>query len=288
MIKGVFTALITPFNEDGSVDYGAYEALVHRQIEQGIDGLVPIGTTAESPTLEKDEKVKLISIAVKIADGKIPVIVGSGSNSTKHAIEATKEAKDLGASMSLQVSPYYNKPTLDGLYQHFSSIAESVDLDMMIYNIPGRTGVNIPNSTLLELAKNPRVKAIKEASGNMGQVLNLLHDKPSDLAIFSGDDAFTLPMVTCGGQGIISVASNMFPSQIVKMTHLLLEGKLEEGIEIYHALYPFFINFFLETNPIPVKTYMAKEGLIKEYFRLPMTRMSSEAKKILFNTSKMF
>ncbi|MDC7246586.1 MAG: 4-hydroxy-tetrahydrodipicolinate synthase [Sphaerochaetaceae bacterium] len=289
MIKGVCTALVTPFNEDGSVDYESYEKLVRNQIENNIDALVPLGTTAENPTLEPEEKRKLIRLTVELASGKIPVIAGCGSNSTYHAIEATKEAKDLGASMSLQVCPYYNKPTPSGLYRHFISIAEAVDLDMMIYNIPGRTGTNIPNNIIWDLAKHPRIIALKEASGNIHQLLSLLNERPEDFSVLSGDDFLTLPLITCGGQGVVSVASNVFPSQIAGMVHLLLDGNIQEGSALFFSLFPFFENFFLETNPIPIKTYMASKGLLKEFFRLPLTPMKTETKEqLLCTTMKQF
>jgi 4-hydroxy-tetrahydrodipicolinate synthase len=284
MIKGVFTALVTPFNKDGSIDIGAYKALIHIQIEQGIDGLVPVGTTGESPTLEPEEKELLIKVAAEVASGKVPVIAGTGCNVTKHAVEATKRAKDLGADMTLQVTPYYNKPSAEGLYRHFTSIAEEAGLPIVLYNVPGRSAVNMPTPLLLRLAQHPGIVAVKEASGNMCQIQDLLHVRPSEFSVLSGDDSLTLPMMICGAEGIISVASNMFPKEMVEMTHAMLDKNMEKALSIYNHLYPFFVNQFIEANPVPVKTYMANKGLLNEVFRLPLCELRPENRKILLST----
>lgn len=284
MIQGVFTALVTPFNKDGSIDLGAYKALIEFQITQGIDGLVPVGTTGESPTLDAKEKELLIQVAVDMADKKIPVIAGTGANNTNAAIEATKRAKDLGADMTLQVAPYYNKPSEEGLYRHFTTIADEASLPVVLYNVPGRSSVNMSVSLLLRLAQHPGIVAVKEASGSMSQIEDLLNKRPTTFSVLSGDDALTLPMVACGAQGIISVASNMFPKEMVDMTHAALAGDMRKALQIHNHLYPFFVNQFIETNPVPIKTYMASKGMMEEVFRLPLCELREHNRKTLLAT----
>lgn len=284
MMKGVYTALVTPFNKDGSIDVGAYKALIQFQMEQGIDGLVPVGTTGESPTLSDKEKELLIQVAVELAQKRIPVIAGTGSNNTAHAIDSTKRAKEMGADYTLQVSPYYNKPSTEGLYRHFVSIAEEGELPVVVYNVPGRCAINLPVSLLLRLAEHPGIVAVKEACGNMSQIEDLLHRRPSQFSVLSGDDALTLPMMACGAEGIISVAANMFPAEMVKLTHALLDGDLETAQRMHNRLYPFFVNIFIETNPVPIKTYMAERGLLQEVFRAPLCELEQEHRRILLGT----
>ena len=284
MIQGVFTALVTPFNKDGSIDLGAYKALIEFQITQGIDGLVPVGTTGESPTLDSKEKELLIQVAVEMADKKIPVIAGTGANNTKAAIEATRRAKDLGADMTLQVAPYYNKPSEEGLYRHFTTIADEGALPVVLYNVPGRSSVNMSVSLLLRLAQHPGIVAVKEASGSMSQIEDLLNQRPTTFSVLSGDDALTLPMVACGAQGIISVAGNMFPKEMVDMTHAALAGDMRKALQIHNHLYPFFVNQFIETNPVPIKTYMASKGMMEEVFRLPLCELREQNRKTLLAT----
>lgn len=284
MIQGVFTALVTPFNKDGSIDLGAYKALIEFQITQGIDGLVPVGTTGESPTLDAKEKELLIQVAVEMADKKIPVIAGTGANNTKAAIEATRRAKDLGADMTLQVAPYYNKPSEEGLYRHFTTIADEAALPVVLYNVPGRSSVNMSVSLLLRLAQHPGIVAVKEASGSMSQIEDLLNKRPTTFSVLSGDDALTLPMVACGAQGIISVAGNMFPKEMVDMTHAALAGDMRKALQIHNHLYPFFVNQFIETNPVPIKTYMASKGMMEEVFRLPLCELREQNRKTLLAT----
>ncbi len=284
MIQGVFTALVTPFNKDGSIDLGAYKALIEFQITQGIDGLVPVGTTGESPTLDAKEKELLIQVAVEMADKKIPVIAGTGANNTKAAIEATRRAKDMGADMTLQVAPYYNKPSEEGLYRHFTTIADEAALPVVLYNVPGRSSVNMSVSLLLRLAQHPGIVAVKEASGSMSQIEDLLNKRPTTFSVLSGDDALTLPMVACGAQGIISVAGNMFPKEMVDMTHAALAGDMRKALQIHNHLYPFFVNQFIETNPVPIKTYMASKGMMEEVFRLPLCELREQNRKTLLAT----
>jgi len=284
MIQGVFTALVSPFNKDGSIDLGAYKALIEFQITQGIDGLVPVGTTGESPTLDAKEKELLIQVAVDMADKKIPVIAGTGANNTNAAVEATKRAKDLGADMTLQVAPYYNKPSEEGLYRHFTTIADEGALPVVLYNVPGRSSVNMSVSLLLRLAQHPGIVAVKEASGSMSQIEDLLNQRPTTFSVLSGDDALTLPMVALGAQGIISVASNMFPKEMVDMTHAALAGDMRTALQIHNHLYPFFVNQFIETNPVPIKTYMASKGMMEEVFRLPLCELREQNRKTLLAT----
>jgi 4-hydroxy-tetrahydrodipicolinate synthase len=286
MLQGVFTALVTPFSKNGSIDIGAFKAIVQKQLEAGIDGLVPIGTTGESPTLDSKEKELIIKTVAELAKGKVPIIAGSGSNCTKSAIEATIKAKDAGADYTLQVSPYYNKPSEDGLYRHFVEIAEKGGLPVVLYNIPGRSAVNMSVDLVLKLAAHPLIVADKEACGNMGQIQDLLHRRPHDFAVLSGDDALTLPMMACGAQGIISVASNMFPAEMVKMTHAAAKGDFDTALEVHNWIYPFFVNQFIETNPVPVKTYMSSKGMLEEVFRLPLVPLKAKNKETLLATFK--
>ncbi|MFA7125016.1 MAG: 4-hydroxy-tetrahydrodipicolinate synthase [Sphaerochaetaceae bacterium] len=286
MLQGVFTALVTPFSKNGSIDIEAFKAIVQKQLEAGIDGLVPIGTTGESPTLDSKEKELIIKTVAELAKGKVPIIAGSGSNCTKSAIEATMKAKDAGADYTLQVSPYYNKPSEDGLYRHFVEIAEKGGLPVVLYNIPGRSAVNMSVDLVLKLAAHPLIVADKEACGNMGQIQDLLHRRPHDFAVLSGDDALTLPMMACGAQGIISVASNMFPAEMVKMTHAAAKGDFKTALEVHNWIYPFFVNQFIETNPVPVKTYMASKGMLEEIFRLPLVPLKAKNKETLLATFK--
>lgn len=284
MLKGVYTALVTPFNRDGSVDWEAFKALVQRQIDLGIDGLVPIGTTGESPTLTDGEKDRLISITADLAGGNLPVIAGSGSNCTASAIEATKRAKDNGADHTLQVAPYYNKPSQEGLYRHFTEIADNGGLPVVIYNVPGRSSVNISVDLLLRLARHPQIVAVKEACGSITQIMDLMARLPEGFSVLAGDDAFTLPMIALGAHGIISVASNMFVSEMSRLVHEALDGNYERSLAEHNRLYPFFVNEFIETNPVPIKTYMADAGLLGEYFRLPLVPLHEKNKEILLNT----
>ncbi|NMA23310.1 MAG: 4-hydroxy-tetrahydrodipicolinate synthase [Spirochaetales bacterium] len=286
MLRGVYTALVTPFNADGSVDYERFKALVQRQIDLGIDGLVPIGTTGESPTLTDAEKDRLIKITVDVANGELPVIAGTGSNCTATSIDATKRAKDNGADYSLQVTPYYNKPSQEGLDRHFTEIADQGGLPLVIYNVPGRSSVNITVETLLRLAKHPGIVAVKEACGSITQIMDLMAQCPADFSVLAGDDAFTLPMISLGAHGVISVASNMFVSEMSRLVHEALDGNYERALEEHNKLYPFFVNEFIEVNPVPIKTYMADAGLLEETVRLPLAPLVAKNKEILLNTYK--
>lgn len=276
MFTGTFTALVTPFDEYGAIDKQALKELAMDQVEQGVTGLVPCGTIGESPTLNHDEHNEVIDIVIAAVDGQIPVIAGTGSNSTAEAIAMTKHAKKAGASCSLQVVPYYNKPTQEGMYGHFSLIADTVDLPMIIYNIAGRTGVNMETSTLMRLAKHPNIVGVKEASGNLVQMMDVIAQRPKDFSVLSGDDNLTVPLIFMGGNGVISVASNVIPQKIVEMVNEALAEENIVACKWHYHLLPFFKAMFMETNPIPVKTSLAMMGKIKESFRLPMCKMQTE------------
>ncbi|RKX80049.1 MAG: 4-hydroxy-tetrahydrodipicolinate synthase [Spirochaetes bacterium] len=279
VLEGVYTALITPFNKDESIDEPALREIVDYQINEGISGLVPMGTTGESPTLSHEEHIRAIEIVIDQANGRVPVIAGTGSNATSEALELTTQAMECGADASLQVAPYYNKPTQEGFYRHFMKIADTVDIPLIIYNIPGRTGKNIENETMLRMAKHPNIVGVKEASGNIDQMMNLIMNKPDDFTVLSGDDNMTFPLIALGGRGVVSVASNYIPSLMVKFVSSMLGNKLEEARVWHYRLLPFFKACFIETNPIPIKYAMVKKGFAKEIYRLPMCPMSDENKK---------
>lgn len=278
-LKGIYTAIVTPFNSDGSVDWEALKNLVEFQIGSNVSGIAPMGTTGESPTFSHEEHIKVIETVVKQVAGRATVIAGSGSNSTEEALKMTKLAKECGADVSLQVAPYYNKPSQEGFYRHFMAIADSVDIPLMIYNIPGRCGKNIENSTMLKLAKHPNVCAVKEASGNIAQVMELAAEKPENFDILSGDDNLGLPVIALGGTGIVSVASNIIPAEMVELAKAALADDLKKARELHYKLLPLFRAEFIDTNPIPIKYMMALKGLIKETYRLPMCEMSEKDKK---------
>ena len=275
--RGVFTAMITPFTEYNTVDYISLERLVEAQINAGIDGLVPCGTTGESPTLSHEEHDRVIAQTIRFAKGRVPVIAGTGSNATNEAIRLSQHAQDAGVDAVLLVNPYYNKPTQKGLYLHFKAIADSVSVPCILYNIKGRTGVNLETETLLRLeAECPNIVAVKEASGSIDQMSSVISTTEEDFSVLSGDDNLTLDLIRKGGDGVISVASNLFPSEMVKMTHAALSGDYETA-EKYNAWFSeFFKVCFVETNPIPIKTAMAKAGYCKEIFRLPLCTFEKE------------
>ena len=275
--RGVFTALITPFTEYNTVDYASLEKLVESQILAGIDGLVPCGTTGESPTLSHEEHDRVIAQTIKFTKGRVPVIAGTGSNATSEAIRLSQHAQDAGVDAVLLVNPYYNKPTQKGLFLHFKAIADSVSIPCILYNIKGRTGANLETETLLRLeAECPNIVAVKEASGSLDQMSSVISTTEDEFSVLSGDDNLTLDLIRRGGDGVISVASNLFPSEMVKMTHAALNGDFETA-EKYNAWFSeFFKVCFAETNPIPIKTAMAKAGYCKEIFRLPLCTLEKE------------
>ena len=274
---GVHTALITPFTQKDNLDTDALKALIDYQIENGVSGLVPCGTTGESPTLTHDEHDRVIQLTVEYTNHRVPVIAGTGSNSTPEAIRLSKHAQCVGADAVLLVNPYYNKPSQKGLYLHFKAIADSVDIPCILYNIKGRTGVNIETPTLLKLAKEcPNIIAVKEASGNLVQIKDVVENSEDEFIVLSGDDNISLDLIEFGGNGVVSVASNLFPKSMSDMVALALQGKMAEAREIEKLLAPFFQVCFVETNPIPIKTALAKYGWCLESFRLPICTLEDE------------
>lgn len=276
MFTGAYTALVTPFTKDGKVDEPRLRQIVEQQIAAGIDGLAPCGTTGESPTLDHEEHNHVIELVVKFAAKRCKVIAGTGSNSTDEAIFMTEYAKKAGADASLQVAPYYNKPSQAGLYAHFSEIAKRTQIPLVLYNIPGRCGVDISNETIAELRANlPQwIVGLKEATGIVDRVSQLRGMVDREFCILSGDDSLTLPMMSVGAVGVISVASNVMPREVTEMTHAALKGDFERAGRIHAKLFPIFKDLFIETNPVPVKAAMAMMGLIEETYRLPLVPMS--------------
>lgn len=277
-LKGVFTAIITPFSK-GAVDYGKLKELVRMQIEAGIDGIVPVGTTGESPTLSVDEHMKVIETVIQTALGKCTIIAGTGANSTAEAVHLTAMAKAAGADATLQVTPYYNKPTQEGLYRHFSTVADECALPVVLYNVPGRSGTTISVETIAKLSSNPNIAAVKEAGGSADRVSAIKN--ACDITILSGDDSLTLPMMAVGATGVISVASNLIPRQMKKLVDYAAAGEMEKAMEIHFKFYQFFCDIFIETNPIPIKAAMAGRNLINEEYRLPLCPMSEDNRKKL-------
>jgi 4-hydroxy-tetrahydrodipicolinate synthase len=279
-MRGCATALVTPFKADGAIDEGRLRALVDRQITGGVRLLVPCGTTGESATMTEAEDQRVIAIAVEVARGRARVIAGTGSNSTAVAIEYSQRARDLGADAMLQVAPYYNKPTQEGLCAHFRAIAEAIpETPIMLYNVPGRTSSNITAQTVLRLARDrENIVAIKEASGNLSQIMEILRERPANFRVLSGDDAVTLPLIALGAEGIVSVASNEIPDLMSRMTELALDGNLAEARALHYRLLPLIEINFIESSPGPVKAAMAMMGLLEENFRLPLVPIQENSR----------
>ena len=287
MFQGAYTAIITPFKDNGKVDEEAFKKLIDFQIENKIDGIVPCGTTGESPTLSHEEHERVIEICARHVDGRVPVIAGAGSNSTAEAISLTKHAKEAGADAVLQVNPYYNKPTQKGLYLHFKAIADAVDIPIIVYNIKGRTAVNVETPTLVRLMNDcENIAAVKEASGDINQMKDVIAQRKNGFSVLSGDDNMTLSLIKEGGDGVISVASNLVPNRIVAMVHAALDGKIEEAERLDKNLAELFKACFIETNPIPIKTALAMKGMCREVFRLPMCSMEDANKEKLMKVFK--
>ena len=267
---GCGTALVTPFDKGGSIDEAAVRRLARRQIDAGIHFLVPCGTTGESPTLTEDERVRVVELVVQEAGGQVPVLAGAGGYNTREVIHVANRMREAGASGILSVTPYYNKPTPEGLYQHYRAIAEGVGLPVIVYNVPGRTGVNVEPATLVRLSTIPGIVAVKEASGNMPQICEVCRVVPEGFIVLSGDDSLTLPVMSVGGQGIISVAANAIPAEMVKMVELAAANDFDGARRVHASLMPFLTVNFIEANPIPIKAAMAMMGLLEERYRLPM------------------
>ena len=277
-LQGCGTALITPFLPNGDVDEKALVELINWQIDEGIDFLVPCGTTGESPTLTHDEHLGVVELTVRTAAGRVPVIAGAGGNDTSKVIKTAAELRKLGVNGILSVSPYYNKPTQEGIFQHYRALAESADLPVIVYNVPGRTGSNILPDTLLRLAEIPNIEGVKEASGDISQIGEICTRAPGRFRVFSGDDSLTLPTIALGGHGIISVASNEVPRMMSQFTHACLDGRWDEARSLNRKLYPLMKINFIESNPIPVKAALAMMGKIQEVYRLPLTAISDGAR----------
>ena len=277
-IQGLYTALVTPFR-NGAVDYDKLTRLVEMQIAAGVDGISPVGTTGESPTLSFEEHERVIATVVQLVNGRCKVLAGSGANSTAEALHLTRHAKSDGADFSLQVAPYYNKPTQEGLYRHFATIADSCDIPIVIYNVPGRSGVAVSAETIARLAKNCNVAGVKEASGSVDRVSEILD--LCDIPVLSGDDALTVPMMSVGAVGVVSVASNVIPKEMKQLVDLCNAGTYEQARAMHRKLYRFFKGMFIETNPIPVKAAMAMRGLLEEEYRLPLCPLADKNRETL-------
>ena len=282
IFKGSATALITPFTENG-VDLAAYEKLLDFQISNGTDALVVLGTTGEPATMTAKEKEEVMRLAVKTAKGKIPVIIGTGANSTATAVENSVMAEKIGADAVLVVTPYYNKATQDGLVAHYSEIAKHISLDIIAYNVPGRTGVNLLPKTFARLAEIKNVAAIKEASGNMEQIEEVIRLTEGKADIYSGDDSLTVPTLAMGGLGVISVASNVIPKYVSDMCKAFFDGDIKSAAKMQRDMLPFVKALFMEVNPIPVKKMAETLGICQKYIRLPLTEMTAENTKVLVN-----
>lgn len=286
MFTGAYTAIVTPFTKTGQVDEKRLRELVEFQLANGIDGLVPCGTTGESPTLSHEEHNHVIELTVKFVGKRCPVIAGTGSNCTDEAITLTQHAKAAGVAATLQVVPYYNKPTQAGLYAHFRAIAEAVDLPMIVYNIPGRCGVDLANDTLARLRKDlpKQVVGLKEATGNVDRVSQTRALVDDGFDVLSGDDSLTLPMMSVGARGVISVASNVAPREVSDMVHAASKGDFATAGKLHARLLPLFKDLFIETNPVPVKAALAMAGKIEETYRLPLVPMGAANRKQLQQT----
>lgn len=295
-LRGAFTALITPMFADGSVDYEGFRSLIRFQLKKGIDGLVPLGTTGETPTLrEHDEEDRLIDIAIeetanfkKESGGYVPVILGTGSNNTRDAVYYTERAKKRGADYALAVTPYYNKPSDEGIFLHFEALSK-VGIPIIVYNIAGRTGKNIGTDLLMRIAELPNIAGVKEASGSITQMMDVIASisrvKP-DFSVLSGDDALTVPLIAAGGDGVVSVVSNVAPEPIVRMVHAALGGDMEKARNIHYRLLPFFKAAFIDGNPSSIKYAMKVKNMCSGALRLPLTEVTDSAKKIIENAIK--
>jgi len=276
MFTGTGTALVTPFRPDGSLDEAAIRSLVKRQIDAGINFLVPCGTTGESPTLSHAEHLRVVELTLEVAKGKVPVLAGAGGYNTAEVIALANELQQLGADGILSVTPYYNKPTQEGLFQHFKAIASAVNLPIILYSVQGRTGVNIEPSTVLRLSQIPNIIGIKEASGNISQMGAILNLVPKDFLVLSGDDSLTLPLIALGGRGLISVASNEIPAEMTRLVRSALSGDFVEARRLHFQYLALMDINFVESNPIPVKAALAEMGLLQPVWRLPLVAPKPE------------
>lgn len=278
MLTGSLVALITPMHADGSVNFEQLNQLIDWHIEQGTHGIVAVGTTGESATLSVEEHLAVIAATVKHTNKRVPVIAGTGANNTAEAVELSRAAKELGADYTLSVVPYYNKPSQEGIYQHFKTIAQAVDIPMIIYNVPGRTVVNMSNETILRLAQIPNIVGVKEASGDVARALSLFKDAPQDFAIYSGDDPTGLPFILCGGHGVISVAANVAPQAFAQMCENALAGNIQAAKSLNEQLIPIYDVMFCEPSPAPAKYALAQLGRCDEFVRLPILTLTDNGK----------
>ena len=286
MFTGIYTAVVTPFRK-GRIDEQAFQKLIRDQVRGGVDGVVPVGTTGESPSLRFDEHIRVIELAVQAAKGRVKILAGTGANATTEAINLTKAAEAVGADGSLQVSPYYNKPSQEGLFQHFRKIARATKLPIILYSIPGRCNIAIEVPTVLRLAKAcNNIVGIKEAGGDADRVSQLRAALGQRFTILSGDDALTLPFMAVGAEGVISVASNIIPREISKMVNAFVAGKADAALKLHQKYYPLFKDLFIETNPVPTKAALAMLGKCTEEYRLPLCKMSAVNRAQLAKTLK--
>ncbi len=281
MIKGSLVAIVSPMREDGSLDYDAYRRLIEWHITEGTNGIVAVGTTGESPTVDHDEHCELIRVAVEIARGRVPVIAGTGGNSTSEAIDLTAHAKRFGADATLQVVPYYNKPTQEGLYQHFRKVAETVDLPVILYNVPGRTVADLSTATTLRLTEVPGIVGLKDATGDLARAADLLRRAPKSFAVYSGNDDSALSLMLLGGHGVISVTANIAPRLMSELCKAALGGDLSSARGLNNRLLPLHFNLFVEANPGPVKWALAKMGRIPGGIRLPLVPLSPASQPVV-------
>ncbi len=275
---GCGTALVTPFTTSGALDEAAVTRLAARQLDAGVHFLVPCGTTGEAPTLSRRERLRVVELVLDVVGGRVPVLAGAGGYDTREVIEQAQDLKSAGVDGLLSVTPYYNKPTPEGLYQHFGSIAESADLPMVVYNVPGRTGCNIDPATLVRLSGIPQIVGVKEASGNMTQICEICRAVPDNFIVLSGDDGLTLPIMAVGGRGVISVASNEVPAEMATMVEHAERGDYGTARRMHARLLPLMLGNFIESNPIPVKSVMADMGLLEEVYRLPLVAPRAESR----------
>lgn len=280
-LRGCGTAIVTPFFTDGSIDEGALRRLIEHQLAGGVDFLVACGTTGESVTMSEAEQERVVALTIEVVAGRVPVVAGAGGYNTHEVIAKIRRYTEAGADAILSVTPYYNKPTQEGLYQHFRAIAAASELPIILYNVPGRTGCNLEPATVVRLAELPRIVAIKEASGNISQIGELATLLPPEFGIFSGDDGLILPVAALGGVGVISVAANLLPREVTELTRLSVNGELAAARELNRRLMPIFKAMFIESNPIPVKAALAMVGLIEESYRLPMVPLSDSSRQRL-------
>jgi 4-hydroxy-tetrahydrodipicolinate synthase len=286
MIKGSIVAIVSPMRDDGALDFEAYRRLIEWHVAEGTNAIVAVGTTGESPTVDTEEHGELIRVAVDAVKGHIPVIAGTGGNSTREAIELTRHAKAVGAAATLQVVPYYNKPTQEGLYQHFRKIAETVDLPVILYNVPGRTVADLANDTTVRLSDVPGIVGIKDATGDLARASDLLKRLPSHFAVYSGNDDTALALMLLGGHGVISVTANVAPKLMSELAKSALAGDLARARQINNQLLPLHLKLFVEPNPIPVKWALAKMGRIPGGIRLPLTPLSMPAEPVVLAAMK--